>query len=168
MNDTTTTDLESLRQLVIDSEREAQAKFGKTELLEENPYKNKRHRPKKINPKFCYDWVQLDTDLKINRIIEYVGRYSGENDLPRSTAKKIRKLLVSALMKGPLDIEYDPTVGSIINVPKLFFNPKDGYFLGTYLNEEGELPTKVSKIKTVADGTITTEDFKRSLNLTRK
>lgn len=167
MNDDTT-DLESLRKLVIESEREAQEKSGKTEILEDNPYTNKRHRPKKINPKFCYDWVQLDTDLKINRIIEYVGRYSSDHDLPPSTSKKIRKLLVNALVKGPLDVEYDPVVGSIIDIPKLFFNPKDGYFLGTYLNQDGELSTKVSKIRTVSDGTITTEDFKRSLNLTRK
>ena len=160
-------DLDSLRDIVKASQEEELSKSERTKLLEEDP---KRYRPKKINPKFCYEWNSLETDLKINRLIEYVGRYSAEHDLPTSTSKKIRRLLVTALVKGPsLEVEYDQAMGVIKNIPKLFFNHKDGYFLGTYLNNEGELTTKVSRIKNVdGDGTITTEDYKINLRLTRK
>lgn len=153
-------DLDRLRQEILQSTKEEEK--NKTKLLPPNIHQ--RHRPRKINPKFCYEWNQLDQDLQINRLIEYVGRYTSDNDLPPSTGKKIRKLLVEALVKETLNVEYDSNVGSVINIPKLFFDPKEGYFLGTYLNQEGELTCRISKISQITDSennlAITTEDFK--------
>jgi len=155
-------DLDKLRQEILELTKEEELKSKKTKLLPSNIHQ--RHRPRKINPKFCYQWHQLDQDLQVNRLIEYVGRYSSEHDLPPSTGKKIRKLLVEALVKETLNVEYDSTVGSIITIPKLFFDPKEGYFLGTYLNQEGELTCRISKISKISDSennlAITTEDFK--------
>ncbi|MEX0598338.1 MAG: hypothetical protein WD512_17755 [Candidatus Paceibacterota bacterium] len=155
--------LDDLRNLVIKSEQDELANTERTLLLNittSNPAnKSNKKTNKKINPKFCVDWLTLELDMQVNRIIEYVGRYSAENDLPSSTSKKIRKLLVEALVKGTLnEIEWDTTNGMIRNIPKLFFNPHDGYFLGTYLNNQGELATRISKISITEDGNITCDD----------
>jgi hypothetical protein len=166
--------LDDLRDMVLKSEQEELASTERTQLLDRgsNNIIGKRSRLKKINPKFCTEWVNLELDMQINRIIEYVTRFSAENDLPNSTAKKIRKLLVEALVKESLtEIEWDITTGTIVKIPKLFFNPYDGYFLGTYLNKEGELATRISKISNIEDGMITTEEFnqnKRTLNIIKK
>tara|TARA_R100001163_G_C5065682_1_gene203698 strand:- start:532 stop:1074 length:543 start_codon:yes stop_codon:yes gene_type:complete len=170
-------ELDSLRDIIKKSHEEELAKAKKTKILEENPQINARHRKEKTNPKFCYLWNHLDLDLKINRIIEFTSRFIHEKDLPSSTGKKIRKLLVSSLVNGLLDVEYDPVNGKILNVPKLFFNPKDGYFLGTYLDNDGNLATRISKISDInessGDGgiSITTEDFtsqKKTISLKKK
>lgn len=157
--------LDDLRNLVIKSQQDEQSTTERTLLLNitnstSNPLnKSNKKTNKKINPKFCVDWVTLEVDMQVNRIIEYVARYSVEHDLPNSTSKKIRKLLVEALVKGTLnEIEWDTTNGIIRNIPKLFFNPHDGYFLGTYLNNQGELATRISKISITEDGNITCDE----------
>ena len=157
--------LDDLRNLVIKSHQDEQEATERTLLLNitnttNNPLnKGNKRINKKINPKFCVEWVSLELDMQVNRIIEYVGRYSVEHDLPNSTSKKIRKLLVEALVKGTLnEIDWDPSNGIIRNIPKLFFNPHDGYFLGTYLNNQGELATRISKISITEDGNITCDE----------
>lgn len=170
-------DLDDLRQVVLQSQEKEEDRKNKTKLLiSENP---NRKKVKKINPKFCYEWSALETDLKINRLIEFVSRFSDENDLPAPTAKKLRKLLVASLVNETLDIDYDSTVGIVNSIPKLYYNEENGYYLGTYLNDKGEFIYRVSKITRCHNDSINqnlsivTEDFKdepkkKHLNLTKK
>ena len=164
--------LDDLRNLVLKSEQDELAASDRTQILDNkatSQLSGKRSRMRRVNPKFCTEWNTLEQDMQINRLIEYVGRYMNENDLPPSTGRKIRKLLVEALVKGTLlDIEWDMVTGTIQRIPKLFFNAHDGYFLGTYLNKEGELATRISKISNIEDGVITTEEFKTADTTTHK
>lgn len=146
----TSLDLDSLRELVLKSQSDEEKEKERTKLITECNNPNRR-KIKKVNPKFCSEWNQLDQDLQINRIIEYVSRYSEEQDLTPSTGKKIRQLLVKALIEENLEVEYDSTVGIIVNIPKLYYTDEEGYFLGTYLNNQGELTCRISKIATYSN-----------------
>lgn len=166
-------DLNALRKIIIKSQEEEIAKKRQTQLFEkENPH---RKKVKKINPKFCCEWSQLDCDLQVNRIIEFVSRFGDENDLSTATTKKIRKMLVSSLVNEKLQVKYDSSIGIITSIPKLYYSDSKGYYLGTYLNDNGEFIFRVSKISDVKSGgdqkmTITTEDYqsKKSLNIIKK
>lgn len=171
---TTELDLDELRNIVLKSQEIENAGNTQTQLLNNE----NRKKVKKINPKFCYDWVNLDADLQINRLIEYVSRYTEEQDLSTATAKKVRQLLVNALINEKLEVEYDSTIGIITNIPKLYYSDDKGYYLGTYLNDKGEFIFRVSRISRVntkngdQEITITTEDYsadsKKKLALTKK
>ena len=159
--------LDELRKIVLQSQEKERSQEPQTKLYEEiNP---NRGKVKKLNPKYCYEWSSLDTDIQVNRLIEFVNRYSEEHDLSTATAKKVRQLLVNALINENLQVEYDMTVGIITKIPKLYYSKEKGYYLGTYLNDEGKFIFKVSKISKCVDTgeeqKITTEEFtKPNLN----
>jgi len=152
-------DIDKLRELILKSQEIELESIQKTKLLENK--NDNRRKVKKINPKFCNEWSELDKDFQINRIIEYVDRHTEKEDLTEATSKKLRKLLVEALVNDQLDVEYDSVVGLINKIHKLHYNDNEGFFLGTYLNEDGNLPCRITKISkiTTDDGIILTEDF---------
>jgi hypothetical protein len=139
----TEVDLQELRKIVEQVEEEERHDVQQTQLL---IIDTQRKRIKKLNPKYCCEWKDLEFEYKVNRIIEFVERFIEESDLPESTGKKIRKLLVKSQKDHQLVVEYDTAAGQITKVPKLYYNETDGYYLGTYLNDHGEFVTKVSKI----------------------
>ena len=166
--------LDELRNIILHSQELEKKRKGQTRLvIEDNP---NREKVKKMNPKFCHEWNNLDLDSQINRLIEFVSRFSSENDLTAPTSKKVRKLLVKSLIHENLDVDYDSEVGIITKIPKLYYSNENGYYLGTYLNEKGEFIFRVSKISKCHNGSqnmsIVTEDFqtdpKKSLILTKK
>lgn len=156
-------DLDQLRQLVENAKQTEKENNQGTVLLEK--INDNRKRLKKINPKFCEPWSSLDLDLKINRLIEHVSRLQEKQDLSNSTAKKIRQLLVNALVNETLDVDYDNVVGVVNKIPKLHYNDEQGWYLGTYLNDEGQFIFRVSKISSCVDKndnsklSITTEKY---------
>jgi len=154
-------DFKEIKEVIIKSQKDEKTKSSSTQLIVENP---NRKSIKKLNPKFCFEWETLDRDLQINRLIEYVGRYGEDNDLSSAVTKKLRKLLVTALVEENLQIEYDESLGIVTNIPKLYYNHDDGYYLGTYLNDQGDFICRISKIskcvESSSDLSITTEDFK--------
>lgn len=163
-------ELEEIRKYIQKSQNDEQSKKKQTQLILENP---SRRRVKKLNPKFCFEWSTLDRDQQINRLIEYVSRYMEKNDLSQSTSKKIRKLLVNALVQENLNVEYDKTLGMVTDIPKLYYNHDEGYYLGTYLDDQGEFICRISKIseESVGKGNdirITTEDFSTDNNMDEK
>lgn len=167
-------DLDQLRQIVIQAnQEEAESQFN-PEVVEEA----RRERPRrhgKINTKFCIPWDTLEIDLQINRVIEFVKRFQEDNDLTSATAKKVRKLLITAICnREKLEVVYDQTLGQIVAIPKLYYRDETGYFLGTYLNQNGSLVKRVSKISQIQEGEekdkIMTEDYqpKPKMNLRKK
>jgi hypothetical protein len=151
-------DVEELRRMVKMIEAEEKSKTYTTQLLD---VKTTRQKIKKINPKFCEEWDELDLECKINRIIEFVGRYTDIEDISDPTGKKLRKLLVTEIKNSNLLVEYDKCVGQITGIPKLYYNNEDGYYLGTYLNDDGKFISHISKISNYDDTnlTITTDDY---------
>lgn len=168
MTTTENINFEELRKIIQESqEKEVESKIH-TKLIDDK-YNIRRNKIKKLNPKFCIEWIELEKDLKVNRLIEYVERFKEKEDLTDATCKKLRKLLVDALVNETLDVDYDSSIGIINKIHKLQYNDIDGFYLGTYLNEEGNLTFKISKISKfmLDDNTILTEDFK-SVNKTLK
>jgi len=154
---------QELRKIIIETSKAEREGRSQTQLrINENP---NRRLVTKLNPKFCADWDNLELDWKLNRIIEYTSRYGNKHDLPGSTVKKIRKLLASALKNDTLkQVVYDSTLGIITDIPKLLFSKEDGYYLGTYLDDNGSFISRVSKITKYSSGggepsSITTEHF---------
>lgn len=135
-------DLSALRQLILKLNAEEKAQNNHTELLV-NP---NREKVKKLNPKFCSDWKHLELDSKINRLIEYTSRFAHEKDLSDSTSKKVRQLLVKAIVNETVEIEFDESLGIITKIPKLYYSDDKGYYLGTYLNNQGQFIFRISKI----------------------
>lgn len=152
--------LEDLRKIVATAKEEEKANNCQTQLLIQESI---RKKVRKLNPKFCNVWETLEHDMQLNRIIEFVHRYMEDKDLSQATGKKIKKLLAEALKNKTLTVEYNTTLGIIEKVPKLFYDDEDGYYLGTYLNDNQELVSRISKISEYKSGesrlSITTEEY---------
>mgnify|MGYP006100852335 CR=1 FL=1 len=66
-------------------------------------------------------WIKLSKNLKIKLVREYAKK-NEEN------SSRLEEYLVNSIMKNRInkakDVEYDISVGTIVNIPNLYFNDK--------------------------------------------
>jgi len=97
---------------------------------------------KKINTKFCVDWDELVLEYKINRGIDFVARFSYENNITEHTSKNLRKIITEAIVNKTIKTEYDKVKGQIINITNLKYKEESGYFM----EKNDFFITRVSKV----------------------
>ena len=158
-------ELDELREIIRASQLEEANKKLTTQLL---VIESSRKKIKKINPKYCVEWSDLELEYKINRMIEFSNRYAEDYDLSEATVKKIRRMLAGAIKNETeeLEVVYDSAKGQIISIPKLQYNHKDGYFLALYVNNDGDFIKHRTKISTTiqSDGKFSITTIANAVN----
>lgn len=137
--------IDELRKLLLESKEEEKLRTEKeqTKLIIEEVTRRKLPR---LNPKFCYPWINLNLECQVNRIIQYVEVICDRDNLSEATGKKLRQMLVKAAKEKTLQVDYNTTLGLIENIPSILYSKEHGYYLESIIPQYEDLIFKVSKI----------------------
>jgi len=78
-------------------------------------------------------WNKLGKSSKTVIIKKFINDYSEKNNLSEKNVEKLSKFLSTCIERKKLqkvkDINYNKTTGLIVNIPNLYFNPKNEKFI---------------------------------------
>lgn len=102
-----------------------------------------------INPKFHLEWENIPLEWKMNRIIEYISRLIKGQDLSIEVERNIRRMMITALKKDELDVEYDQNKGHIVDIPNVKYDEEKGYYLEDD-SEDSEITFKIVQASSIS------------------
>lgn len=107
--------------------------FDKLELFLQNNMVNNKDEP----------WSKLDKTTRINKLLNYVEKYSIKNELSDDVKQKMKAYVIDCLDKKRFqrvkDVTYDKITGEIIDIPGLLFIKQTKHF--TLKNTEKRVST---------------------------